>query len=486
MNTRSIGFRLTSYYAILVGGVLIVLGIALVLSVRILLIRNLSDALVRRNELTSKNLVQDIDTTGVEFVGREIHSRYSPEITGRFVRLSDDQGHVLYISGPPNDRSFDPDAVPASPFGAEERIQVLRQRVGGIFILVASPVTTRQGHRFLLESGASLGPAQSLLNHLIWSLVIGVPILLGVAIGGGFVLVRKSLAHVEKISRSAEAITFQNLSQRLPVARTGDELERLSLSLNRMIERLDESFQHTRKFSADASHELRTPLTVIRSELETIMQSEGAPTRFKETVGSVLEEVERLTKTVEGLLALARLDAGKARTEWVKLDLVELVSLVADQMSLLADDKQLEIRCHAAGPVFVHGDRARLKQVIVNLLDNAIQYTPQGGGIDLRVSRQNGAAILEVIDTGIGIPESALPHVFNRFYRVDQARSRNVGGAGIGLSIVKSIIAAHDGKIDITSQEGFGTTVRIELARTAVPEPTTENTPGGAPASKPA
>lgn len=477
MNARSLAFRLTSYYASLFSVVLILLGGALFVGVRFLLTRNLSETLLRRARLIGSTLAAEIDTAGLEFVGREIDSRFAPESGGWMVRISDGQGKILFLSGRPTDRSFDPEAIPMMGFASRERVVFTKLPGGGDFELCSIPVLTSGKRRLLLEAGATLGPAQSLLNHLLLSFTIGFPLIMGAAVAGGYRLVRMSLESVEKIARSAEAITFQNLNQRLPITKSGDELERLSHALNRMIERLDESFQHTRKFSADASHELRAPLTFIRAELEALAQSPTAPEYFTESIGSILEEVGRLTATIEGLLALARLDAGNACTEWIQVDLGSLVSLVADQMALVADEKQLEIRCHAPHPVFVHGDRARLKQIIVNLLDNAIQFTPKGGGIDLRVWRRNNAAVLEVIDTGIGIPASALPHVFNRFFRVDLARSRNVGGAGIGLSIVKSIVAAHDGEIQITSQEGFGTTVRMELTRAAIPSPVTEILP---------
>src|SRR5262249_7709691 len=155
-----------------------------------------------------------------------------------------------------------------------------------------------------------------------------------------------------------------------------------------------------------------------------------------ETLGSMLEEVDRLIEVVEGLLALSRLDAGEFRAEWVTFDLAELAASTADQMSLLAEDKNIAVVCEAAPQVLVEGDRARMKQVVVNLLDNAIKYTPRGGRVRLRIAREGAQALLEIADDGVGIPPEALPHVFKRFYRVDGSRSREQGGAGLGLSIV--------------------------------------------------
>jgi len=268
---------------------------------------------------------------------------------------------------------------------------------------------------------------------------------------------------VEEIAHKAEQITHHNLSERLPVARTGDEVERLSLSLNHMISRIEDALQNSKRFVADASHELRTPLTVLLGELENLGRDSRFDKSTRDTIGSMLEEVERLTDIVEGLVALSRLDAGEAKMEWVKVDLAELAATTADQMNLLAEDKNISVQCEPVPTVVVEGDRSRLKQVVVNLLDNAIKYTPGGGSIQLTVSRQNGHAILDVTDSGIGIPADAVPHVFDRFFRVDKARTRNEGGAGIGLSIVKSICAAHSAEVEVESTVGKGSRFRVKL-----------------------
>jgi signal transduction histidine kinase len=230
-----------------------------------------------------------------------------------------------------------------------------------------------------------------------------------------------------------------------------------------MIHRLEESFQHNQRFLADASHELRTPLTIIHAELEAVLERQDVTTEVRDLAGSALEEVEQLRKIVEGLFALSRLDAGEGLEQSTPFDLSELAATTADQMGLLAVDKRISIHCHSADKIVIHGDRARLKQVIVNLLDNAIKYTPIGGKIDVSVTRQNGKAVLEVADNGIGISAEALPHLFQRFYRVDKARSRELGGAGLGLSIVKSICAAHHGKVEAQSRDGEGTRFIVEL-----------------------
>jgi len=275
------------------------------------------------------------------------------------------------------------------------------------------------------------------------------------------VLVRRALAPVERITRKAQEITQHNLSERLPVVRSGDELERLSVALNHMIARLQEAIDGSKQFVADASHELRTPLTVMRGELESLAQDRQLGRETRETLGSVLEEVERLAEIVDSLFALSRLDAGEAAAEWRRFDLAELAATTAEQMSLLATDKNVSVACHSDPGVMVEGDPARLKQVIVNLLDNAIKYTTAGGRVRLTVRREQDSAVLEVDDDGIGIPAEALPHVFKRFFRVDSSRSREQGGAGLGLAIVKSICSAHGAEIEVVSAPGKGSTFRL-------------------------
>jgi heavy metal sensor kinase len=303
------------------------------------------------------------------------------------------------------------------------------------------------------------------LRQLLWLTALGLPVMIVVAVGGGYVLVKRALAPVERIASKAELITHHNLAERLPVARTGDELERLAISLNHMISRLDDAFQQSKRFVADASHELRTPLTVLRSELESLAHSPPAVSDQYERLGSLLQPVERLSKTVERLFALSRLDAGEAQTEWIDIDLGELVASTAEQMLLLAADKGVKVTCEAPEHVIVRGDRSRLKQVVVNLLDNAIKYTPADGAVHLRVTLADEHVVLSVEDSGIGIPAEAVPHVFERFYRVDATRSDDTGGAGLGLAIVKTICDAHGAAVRVASALGRGSAFHVTFPR---------------------
>jgi heavy metal sensor kinase len=464
MNTRSLRFRLVAWYAGLLAVVFALLGMLTVVVLRHYLEAGLQDTQLRRANQIADTLLVSVRRAGDASISPEIESLYAPEANDRFIRITRDDGSVLYSSGPPRDESFNPSAVSPAPANTRAALS-RRERLpdGKVLLIAALRSQPTSGAGYIIEVGAPTAQIEAMLVHVVILLTIGLPVVLIGAVGGGYWLVQHALAPVDQIARKAEQITQHNLSERLPIVRTGDELERLGISLNHMISRLEDAVCNSKRFLADASHELRTPLTVLRGELENLLRHARLEDETRESLGSMLEEVERLAKIVEGLFALSRLDAGEAQTEWVQLDLAELAATTADQMSLLAEDKGVSVDCQAAQSILVEGDRARLKQVVVNLLDNAIKYTPSGGAIRLRVARQNGHAVLHVTDNGIGIPPDALPHVFDRFFRVDKARSRNEGGAGLGLSIVKSICAAHGAEVEVESASGAGSHFRVIL-----------------------
>jgi signal transduction histidine kinase len=287
-------------------------------------------------------------------------------------------------------------------------------------------------------------------------------ILIGAAVGG-YLMMARPLRPVVVLTEQAERVGREALGERLPIIPTGDDLERLSLALNRMIERLEAALAHNHRFSADASHELRTPLTVIRGELESLIEMPSLPVPVMEGLGSALEESARMAKIVHSLMTISRLDCGGEHIELVPVDLVDVVRVTLDHMSLLAEEKHISLRFTPGPPIFVAGDSMRLKQIVVNLVDNAIKYTGDEGDVSISVVAEERKAVLKVVDTGIGIPAASLPLVFDRFYRADQARSRESGGIGLGLSIVKAICTVHSATASIESVEGKGTTVRIEL-----------------------
>ena len=335
---------------------------------------------------------------------------------------------------------------------------------GHELLLHGLPYIASDGRQYLIEVAAPWNQIESVLRGLLLTFTLGLPLIVALAVGGGYLLMRRALRPVDEIRQKAAQITSRNLSERLPVIHTGDELERLGADLNRMIERLEESFSQINRFSADASHELRTPLTVLQGELESIARSgQSLPADVRDTIGSALEETQRLAKIVENLLAISRLEAGEALKQPERLDIAELARSTADQMRLLAEEKHIFLHCDGAALVEVNADPVRLKQVVVNLLDNAIKYTPEGGTIEISVTQQNAHAVLDVADTGIGISSSDLPYIFDRFYRADKARSRQMGGTGLGLSIVRSICVAHGGQVTVDSTEGKGSVFHVEI-----------------------
>jgi heavy metal sensor kinase len=470
MNTSSLRLRLLAWYAGLLLGSFAVLAGATYLALEGSLVSALRESLWRRGRQIAHLLSDEIQHHTEANVGEEIQVRYAPDLNDRFVRITQQDGVLRYLSRPPRDHDFDPAALPPPAWPDKDEAARKALLIGGRRMLLASHVLQMPGRaKYLIETGAPMDEMQADLRKWLVFLLVLLPIVAAIALGGGYVLVGRALSPVHRIAASAERISSHNLSERLPLANTGDELDRLSGALNRMIDRLDSAFQYSRRFVADASHELRTPLTILRGELEMLALEPGLSPEARDRLGSALEEVERLANIVEGLFAISRLDAGEAAAEWVKFDLAQLAAGTADQMSLMAEDRKIQVRCNAPRSVWVEGDRARIKQVVVNLLDNAIKYTPEGGEVDLKVGAQNSTAVLEVADNGPGIPPEALPRVFERFFRVDNVRSRLQGGAGLGLSIVKSICAAHRGRVEASSTFGQGSCFRVELPLTSAP-----------------
>ena len=331
-------------------------------------------------------------------------------------------------------------------------------------MIASLPCVSSRGP-MLVEVGATTIGIDRVLHVLFLTLGIGLPAVTALGVLGGFVLIQRALDPVRRLMHAAHDITLHHLDRRLPAPRSGDEIEELAVVLNQMIERLDHSFQNTVRFTADASHELRTPLTIVLGELERILRSGTLPVAAQDTLGGLQEEIEELVRIVEGLFALARLDAGEARQEHVRIDLGNLVETTIEQMCLLAEVREIAVHCETQPRVEVEGDRTRLRQAIVNLFDNAVKYTPPGGKVTLSVTARDRTAVLEVTDTGPGIPKAALPHLFERFYRADTAHSRETAGAGLGLSIVQAICLAHGGRASVVNGQTEGCRFTIELPR---------------------
>jgi heavy metal sensor kinase len=302
------------------------------------------------------------------------------------------------------------------------------------------------------------------LRILALILAMGVPGAVGLAIGGGYVLAGRLLAPIGAMAATARRISAESLAERLPVANPGDELGQLARVFNDTLGRLQDAFEQLRRFTADASHELRTPLTAMRSVGEVALQQSASVSEYREVVGSMLEEVDRLTRLVENLLTLTRGESGRIQIAPDVVDLSGLVASVSDSLHVLAEEKHQSLEVEAALPITALCDPAILRQGLINLLHNAIKYTPRGGTIRAVARRAASAeAVIEVKDTGPGIPAADRQRIFERFYRVDSGRSREDGGVGLGLAIARWAVEANGGRIEVESEERQGALFRIVL-----------------------
>ena len=291
---------------------------------------------------------------------------------------------------------------------------------------------------------------------------VGLPaVLLGLL--GGWWLTRRALVPVAKLTDAVEKIQENNLRDPLPRTRNGDELDRLTEVFNGMLARLDDSFNRIREFTLHASHELKTPLTVLCGETETALRDESLSAAERERAASLLDELRRLARIVDGLTLLSKADAGQVA---LKLEPVRFDELVRDNFAdaqILAEPQGVQVELAACEEITVHGDRHRLRQLLLNLADNAVKYNQPQGRVTMRLCRANDRAEFTITNTGSGIPPEVLPRVFDRFFRGDPAHSQAVDGCGLGLSIAKWIVSAHDGTITIQSEPSKLTTVTVRF-----------------------
>src|SRR5215469_1822087 len=464
MNLNTLRARVTTWYVGLLATALVAFGAALYFGLKGYLRASLEHSMSSEANAIAADFVSFEEAKGVQWMAGEITEAYAPEQSGRFIRITRQDGKVLYESGDTRDPYIATSQISHPPVQqAEESFREEAQDGGNRLLIFSQSYSAASGTKFLIETGASLSQIDRVLSSLRRILLFITPLILIAAALGGHLLMSRPLRPLIELTEQAERIGTQKLGERLSVIKTGDEMERLSLSLNRMISRLEDALNHNRRFSADVSHELRTPLTILKGELEQVVQAPQLSDSMRESVGSSLEEIDRMSKIVENLLTIARLDSGADAMIRQTVDLSELVQWTFDQMHLLAEEKQIAMYNAHAPQVFILADPGRIKQVLVNLLDNAIKYTPSNGEIHVSVTAAQQTAVLAISDTGIGIPTESLPNVFDRFYRSDKARTRESGGTGLGLSIVQAICNAHGGTVRIQSEEGRGTTVRVEL-----------------------
>ena len=335
--------------------------------------------------------------------------------------------------------------------------------VNGLRVAVV-PLSSDRGLGFA-AAAEPLSVIETGLRQLRRDFFAGVPLVLLLASIGGYFLARKSLSPIASMSRQTQRISAENLSSRLDVTNPRDELGGLATTINDLLARLESAFKEQQRFVADASHELRTPLAVLRGETEVALSKTRTIDEYQQSLSLIKDEAERLSRIVEDLFILARqpIDVPTALIK-EPLSLNETVRDCVRAAQVLAMRKGVRLKTmNDSAPIVLNGDEELLKRMILNLLDNAVKYTPEGGEISVTLARENGNARIVVGDTGVGIPESDLLRVFDRFYRVDKARSRELGGAGLGLSIVQWIVEAHEGKISIDSVPGRGSEFTVEL-----------------------
>jgi heavy metal sensor kinase len=460
MKFASVRLRVTTWYGGMFAITLACLGVLAYVGLEQYLDRILRNTMRYDARTIGETILDTGGNRNETYIADEINKR---SFNARFIRITRGDGLVVYESAPPADHSFDPRRIGRPPESASE-VSRDEHDAGPRSILVFTyPFRASDGKPYVIETGNTYTRTRQTLRDLSWMFAWIFPLALVLAVAGGWLAIGRALRPVREISRNAERISWQKRHERLPVPLTGDELEHLSRTLNSMLDRLEDAFQRINRFSADVSHELRTPLTIIRGELESIVRQVPCPPQVLDGLGSSLEEVERLTRIVDHLLVLCRLDSGDEATPTELVNFGQLARDTADQMRLLFVEKDLHLALQTAPDVMVSGVPVRLRQVVVNLLDNAIKYSNPGGDIVLRVAAEGDLAVLEVADNGCGISADHLPHLFERFYRADRARSRTSGGVGLGLSIVKAIAASHDGQVKVDSVEGSGTRFRFEI-----------------------
>ena len=317
------------------------------------------------------------------------------------------------------------------------------------------------------EHAAATSPearVEQQLDEILLVLALGLPVVVALAGAGGYLMARRALAPIDQLAAASRRITADRLHERLTVRNAQDEIGRLAAVVNETFGRLESSFDQLRRFTADASHELRTPLSVIRGIGELGLRETRTPAEYKEAMGSMLEEVDRLTRLVDTLLQLSRGDAGMLRLSRDVVDLADLAREVAASLNLLAEERRQRVDVAAAASVRVLADRSVLRDAVTNLVDNAIKYSPAGSTIRIHVDGGPERATLTVADEGAGIAPEHRDRIFDRFYRIDEARSREMGGAGLGLAIAKWAVEANGGQIAL-EPAGIGSVFRISLPR---------------------
>ncbi len=433
----SIRLRLSLWYAAVLLAGFVLFSLLLWFAVRQGLVESVDQALDRRVQ-GAVELLNEVarEGGGIPAIRDEL-GEYADSVP---------EGRLIRVTGPDGQRLFPVDASAPLP-----------RR--GYRILHRSEYVL--GRRYTIVAAASLESVEDLLARLRLLMLWSIPLTLVAASFGGYAISRQALSPVDSMTAEAAAIGIGNLSRRLVVPPTGDELARLAATWNRMLDRLESAVKRLTHFTADASHELRTPVALIRTTAELALRRPRTAEDYREALRQIVEESERTSHLVDDLLTLARADAGRTFLATEPLDLTLRVREVCEQGALLGSAHHVAVRAETPSkPVKVEGNPPALRRLLFILLDNAIKYTPEGGSVTVSV-RGDAPAVLSVEDTGIGIPPDALPHVFERFFRADPSRNRGGGGTGLGLAIARWIAERHHATIEAESKPGAGSVFRV-------------------------
>jgi len=457
-SLRSIRVRLTFWYVLLLAIILAAFSSGVYFTLRYNLYSNLDDS----TETRAGDLVAAVRYEGAD-----------PTLTGRLPLDSPTQGEqFVRLYGPSGELTFD-DSAPAGDVAIDR--QVVQEALTGktstrtldandeTFRVRTLPLERQGQIAGALEVGLSQGDVSDTLRTLLLVLAVAYPATLVLASFGGVFLAGRALSPIDKLTRLARRISAEELGQRLDLRLPDDEVGRLARTFDEMIARLDEAFRRQREFTADASHELRTPLTVIKGQTEVALSRPRDADSYRQVLRAVNEEVDRMIRLVASLLTLARADAGQIPLTFEVVSLSELVAAAVEQVRPVVGQRDIELHLEPSPAVTLRADEDLLLQLVLNLLDNAGKYTPSGGRVTVGWAVVDGQVEVWVRDTGVGIAPEYLPHVFERFYRVDKARSRAEGGAGLGLSICRWIVEAHSGSISVESAPGNGSTFTVRL-----------------------
>jgi two-component system, OmpR family, sensor kinase len=329
--------------------------------------------------------------------------------------------------------------------------------------IILYPVQQEGNKAYIIQVGTSLKKMFGTLKDFLSILIYSGPLLLLISVLGGYFILTKVLLPMKSVVQTAKKITAEDLTLRIESKNQKNEIGQLIITFNEMISRLERSVLQIKQFSSDASHDLKTPLTVIRGEIDITLRKNRPPEEYIKTLSSVREESKKLERIIDNLLFLSRIDSRDYQHSFEKVHLDEILLEVFEKTSPLANEKEVAYILEKMERIPISGEPILISRLLMNLMDNAIKYTLQGGQIKIALHKSGNHAILTVQDTGIGIPEDTLPYIFNRFYRVDQSRSQPNEGAGLGLSIVKKIADIHRLKVDIRSQVNKGTAVCISF-----------------------